>query len=268
MFFVASKIFEFFAAPSHIWLFATAFGVALCFSRYLRFGRWIAVLGVAALLAMSFGPVGHFLAMPLETRFPAPPSDLPAPDGIIVLGGSVNEILSGIRGQIVFEEAAERLTAPIELMRRCPNARLVFTGGSAALRGSPLTEARTVERFWRDMGLSEGLGEREIVYEGRSRNTHENAVFTRDLVQPKAGERWLLVTSAMHMPRSVGIFRRAGFSVIPYPVDFRTSGDLWRWSMARRAPQALRTVDFAAHEWLGLVIYRLTGKTNAFFPAP
>lgn len=267
MFFIASKIFAIFGAPSHFFLFATAFGVALCFSRFIRWGRRIAALSVAALLAMSFGPVGHFLAIPLESRFPALEGDLPPPDGIIVLGGSVNENLSGVRGKIVFEEAADRLTAPIELLRRFPNARLVFTGGSGSLRSSRFTEAGTVERFWRDMGL-DGREGREIVYEDRSRNTHENAAFTRDLVQPKAGERWLLVTSAMHMPRSVGIFRRAGFPVIPYPVDFRTSGELRRWSIARHAPQGLKTVDFAVHEWLGLIAYRLTGKTDALFPAP
>ncbi len=264
MFFVASKIFEFFGSPSHVALFTSALGAALCFTRFLRWGRRLAALGVALLLAMSFGPVGHLLAVPLETRFPAPPDDMPPPDGIIVLGGTVDEALSGLLGRVVIRNAAERLTAPIELMRRFSKARLVFTGGSAALRGSTVAEADVVQRFWRDMGID---GAR-ILYEDKSRNTYENAAFTRDLVEPGAGERWLLVTSATHIPRSVGIFRKLGFPVIPYPVDYQTNGELLKWSAPRKAPWALELVDAAAHEWLGLVAYRLTGKTDALFPAP
>jgi uncharacterized SAM-binding protein YcdF (DUF218 family) len=265
MFFVASKIFEFIGSPSHFWLFATALGVALCYSRFARWGRRLATAGVALLLTMAFGPVGHFLTVPLETRFPAPPNDLAPPDGIIVLGGTVDAILSGRLGKVILNDSAERLTTPIELVRRFPHARLVFTGGSAVLLGSsPYTEAETVKRFWRDMGIDR----ENFIYEARSRNTYENAVFTRDLVKPKPGERWLLVTSAMHMPRSVGIFRQAGFPVIPLPVDYRTNGELGRWDVPKHASEAFQLVDSAAHEWLGLVVYRLTGMSDAFFPAP
>jgi uncharacterized SAM-binding protein YcdF (DUF218 family) len=264
MFFILSKIFEFIASPTHVGLFGAGLGAALCYTRYFRWGRRLAGASAALLLLMAFGPIGHFLAVPLETRFPAPPNDLEPPDGIIVLGGSVDENLSGLRGRVTLADAAERLTAPIELKRRFPKARLVFTGGSASLRGSAYTEAGTVSGFWRDVGLDQG----DVLYEDKSRNTYENAVFTRDLVKPKEGERWLLVTSAMHVPRSVGIFRHAGFPVIPYPVDYRTNGEMRRWGVPRHASKALGLVEFATHEWVGLLAYRLTGKSDALFPAP
>jgi uncharacterized SAM-binding protein YcdF (DUF218 family) len=264
MFFVISKLFEFFASPSHFALFALAAGVALSYTRHVTAGRRLTTAGAVLLLAIAFGPIGYFLAAPLESRFPEAPADMPAPDGIVVLGGAVDEAQSGEKGRIALNEAAERLTTPIELLRRYPHARLVFTGGSAALTGSRFTEAQAVRLFWRSTGVDLG----DVVYEDRSRNTFENAVFTRDLVRPKAGERWLLVTSAMHMPRSMGIFRKAGFPVIPYPVDYRTNGDNSRPYFSFVTQNAVGMTDSAAHEWVGLVAYYLTGKTDALFPAP
>jgi uncharacterized SAM-binding protein YcdF (DUF218 family) len=261
MFFVASKIFEAVFAPVNFFLFLAAIGAALLYTRFWRWGRRLATAGAAALTIMVFSPIGGFLAAPLEARFPPPPEDMPAPDGIIVLGGSLDERLSSAIGRPVLADAAERLTAPVALKRRFPHARLVFTGGSAALRGSTSSEAAAAGRFWRDMGIDDG----DALYEGRSRNTYENAVFSRELAQPKAGERWLLVTSATHMPRSVGIFRKAGWPVIAYPVDYHTNGKIFP---PLQSGDRLRLVGAAAHEWVGLVVYWLTGKTDALFPAP
>jgi uncharacterized SAM-binding protein YcdF (DUF218 family) len=106
------------------------------------------------------------------------------------------------------------------------------------------------------------------MFEAKSRNTFENAVFTRDLVKPKAGETWLLVTSAWHMPRSVGIFRRAGFPVIPYPVAYRTFGDERDFRMSVPTLDKLSALELGVREWIGLLAYWLSGKTNALFPGP
>ena len=150
-------------------------------------------------------------------------------------------------------------------MSRELDARLVFTGGSANLRGdASLDEARGVRDLW----LALGVPPQRMTLEDRSRNTYENAVFTRDIVKPRAGERWLLVTSAAHMPRSVGIFRRAGWPVTAYPVDYRTYGDGRDAKPTTEALDAFRRLDVAMHEWVGLVAYRLTEKTDALFPAP
>ncbi len=264
MFFTLSKIFELFGSPSHFSLLLLALGVGLAYSRHAAWGRRLTTLSAILLLAMFFGPLGQMLAVPLETRFPGPPDDIAPPDGIVVLGGAIEEGVGARRGHVNLSWAAERMTAPIELLRRYPTARLVFTGGSAALLGTQASEADSARRFWRAVGIDQG----NVVYEDRSRNTFENAVFTRDLVKPKAGERWLLVTSAMHMPRAIGIFRRAGFPVIAYPVDFRTGGAFWPLRFPLDAGQMIETGDFAMHEWLGLLAYRLTGKTDALFPAP
>jgi len=264
MFFIISKIVEIVAAPFNIGLLVAALGAALLVMKRERAGTRLVLLGVGFLTLIAFGPFAHLLAAPLETRFPAPPLDMPAPDGIIVLGGTVDEHLSAALGRTVMSEAAERLTAPLELRRRFPDARIVFTGGSAALRTPTYSEADAVARLWRDIGLDKG----DVIYEDRSRNTFENVIFTRDLLHPKAGERWLLVTSAIHMPRAMGIFRQAGFPVTPYPVDFRTSGALTGWRPLQSPLRVFQLFQAAAHEWFGLLAYRLTGKTDALFPAP
>ncbi|CCJ06095.1 YdcF family protein [Methylocystis sp. SC2] len=263
MFFIVSKIFAFFLAPVHFFIFLAVIGAVLLFTRWRTWGRALSTVSAFALLLMAFGPLGGLLAGPLEARFPPPPDDMPAPDGIIVLGGTIDERLSASRDRPTLVDAAERLTAPIALKRKYPDARLVFTGGSAAVQASPYAEADAVQRFWREMGLDRG----EVLYERRSRNSYENAVFTRELLGPKAGARWLLVTSAIHMPRAVGVFRQAGFDVIAYPVDYRTNGDAGL-EFPRFPTKALSLVEFAAHEWAGLVAYRLTGKSDALFPAP
>jgi uncharacterized SAM-binding protein YcdF (DUF218 family) len=265
MFFIVTKIFESLFAPLQFALLLSTLGVGLLYTRFGRCGRNCAAVGVMALLLMTFSPLGAFLAAPLEKRFPPPPDTMPAPDGIIVLGGAIDEKLSEkLNRTVLIDSAAERLTAPLALKRKFPQARVIFTGGTALTGRSTYSEADGVRSFWADLGFVSN----DIAFEERARNTFENAVYARDLAQPKPGERWLLVTSAMHMPRSIGIFRKVGFPVIAYPVDFRSDGDPSLISAPRFPIRAIGVVQFAAHEWLGLAAYWLTGKTSALFPAP
>jgi uncharacterized SAM-binding protein YcdF (DUF218 family) len=180
-----------------------------------------------------------------------------------VLGGAISPDVSAARKEIALNEAAERMTGVAKLAREHPSARIVFTGGSGRLF-SGATEAD----FVTDLFESFGIPRDRIVLEGRARNTVENAVNTRAMVQPKPGERWLLVTSAHHMPRSVGIFRKAGFPVEPYPVDFRTRGSADLAGPFGSLASGLARTDAAMHEWAGLVVYWLSGHTSELFPGP
>jgi uncharacterized SAM-binding protein YcdF (DUF218 family) len=113
-----------------------------------------------------------------------------------------------------------------------------------------------------------GIASERLAFDEDSRDTMENAVFSRKIAQPKPGERWLLVTSAYHMPRAIGVFRRAGFAVEAYPADWRTRGPI---DMARpfgSLADGLKRTDTAVREWLGLLAYRLTGRTGELFPGP
>jgi uncharacterized SAM-binding protein YcdF (DUF218 family) len=264
MFFTLSKLFWFFVEPVNLIFLVGTLGLLLGLGRFAGLGRRLVYGSMLALAICVFSPIGALLLRPLEDRFPVPSADMPAPTGIIVLGGSLDEDLSEARGQLTLMTAAERLTSGVALARFYPQARLVFTGGTAALSPHDAGESVGVRRLW----LSLGVPEERMTFEGKSRNTWENAVFTRRLINPKPEERWLLVTSAWHMPRSVGIFRQAGFNVTPYPVDYRTYGDARDWRPARPLSDQLSMLDYAVHEWIGMVAYHMTGKTNALFPSP
>ena len=267
LFFYLSKIVWWFAAPSNVLIGLTVLGGLLLFTRWSRGGRRLVVMAALGFVLCAFSPLGVWLARPLEDRFPVQGQEMPPPTGILVLGGSINQLTTAARGgQVTLTAAPGRLTEAVALARRYPEARLVFTGGSAALlRANAIDEARSAAKLFADLGI---LAER-ITLERESRNTYENAVLTKALVQPKPGERWLLVTSAWHMPRSVGIFRRAGWQVIAYPTDFETRGterELFRPILP--GSRGLDLVDRMAREWLGLLAYRIGGRTDALFPAP
>ena len=128
---------------------------------------------------------------------------------------------SAARGVAVFGSAVDRIIAGAALARRYPMARIVYSGGNANLVSDDTgEEADYVVALFESLGMSRD----RLILERRARNTFENAEFSKVLGEPKRGERWLLVTSANHMPRSVGLFRKAGFAVEPYPVNWYTGG--------------------------------------------
>lgn len=263
MFFSVSKVFWLIAEPLTVLVLAAAVGVALCFTRWAKTGRRLAGLAVFGLLIVLFTPIGPALLSPLENRFPPPPADSAAPTGIIVLGGGLNEAKSEARGQTILNDDGVRLIAGLQLARRFPNARLIFSGGAGTFLEQSPPEAVGAQKLWQDLG---GPADR-MSFEAKSRNTWENALFTRDLVKPQPGQTWLLVTSAWHMPRAMGIFRRLGFKVTAFPVAYRTYGDN-RDRKFVSASERIAPFDLAMREWIGLLVYRLSGKTNALFPAP
>ncbi len=264
MFFVASKIFGFLTLPSNLLFTLALVGILLMATRYARLGRVLLIGAVLLLTAFGLGPVGNWLIYPLEQRFPKWDHSRGAPDGIIILGGTVGPENSAARGEPALNESAERLTAVADLARRYPKVPVVFTGGNASLLQIGHTEAQ----FVRGLLESFGIAPERIRLEDRSRTTAENAILTMALVNPKPGERWLLVTSAHHMPRSVGVFRAANFPVEPYPVDWRTAGPDDLYALFSTFPSGLGRADAAMHEWAGLLAYWLTGRTAELFPGP
>jgi uncharacterized SAM-binding protein YcdF (DUF218 family) len=264
MFFELSKTAgAFLANPGNLFFLVLAIGAALLWTPARRFGRALVALAVLLGLFAATVPAGRHALLALENRFPAV-SELPSRiDGVVVLGGMVDPHLTRARGQLALGGAVERLLALAEFGRRNPGAKLVFSGGSGVLGRQDATEAEALRPHLAAFGLDPA----RILFEGRSRNTHENAQLTRALIQPRPGETWLLVTSAFHMPRAVGAFRHAGWTVVPYPVDYQLEPESppgWGFDFVG----GMSVLRAAMHEWTGLVVYRLTDKTGALFPAP
>lgn len=215
---------------------------------------------VGCLLLVSVLPPAYWAVRPLEDMLP--PSALPARlDGIIVLSGAERPALSGARQQPQLNESAERLLAFADLARRYPEAKLVYTGA-----GIPAQTAGVAESSVAEQALAwAGLPAERVVFERMARNTRENAVFSHALIQPKPGETWLLVTSAIHMPRAVACFQAVDWPVLPYPVDYATMGVAEPW-LSFDPLLGLRSLNLATREWLGLALYHLLGHTRAILP--
>ncbi len=236
-------------------------GVILLLVSKGRRGKLLIGLSALGFALVAVAPIGSAMMLVLEQRFPRPAKLPERIDGILVLGGAVTPPLSWSSGVTTFNCSTVRVLAGVALARRHPEAKLVLVGGGLFPVGYSDTTATV--RFV----ANEGIAPARILLEQKSRSTHENAVYARALVRPAAGETWVLVTSAYHMPRSVGAFRAAGWRVIPYPVDFSIDPrtDL---GASFNLADGLKDSTIASHEWLGLAGYRLMGWTPELFPAP
>lgn len=249
------------SVPSNLLALSAIVGlVVLAFHR--RAGAIVAALSLAAIAVSTLSPLGNLLLTPLEQRFPQEryPANI---QGIIVLGGSYDTVSHGYMSTIVLEEDTEPLAVMADLAHRYPNAKIIFSGGTAPSAPGP-SEAAIVKPYF----VSFGIAPDRIVTEGQSQTTEENAQFTARLLRPTPSSRWLLVTSGYHMPRAMGAFRKAGFNVTAFPVGLRTHGwrDMWRTEYT--ATDNLRRVDIAVHEWIGLIDYKLKGYSDDWFAAP
>jgi uncharacterized SAM-binding protein YcdF (DUF218 family) len=263
MFFIASKVLWWGVSPVTLLLLIAFVGAWLAKWR-LRLGRGLALICIGALFLAAVAPIGLLLLRPIELRFPPPPADLAPPYGILILGGAVAEEFSDAHGQMTFADGAARLTEAAILARRFPEARIVYTGGSASFFEEISTEAEHAKKLL----VTLGVDPQRITLETHSRNTDENARLTAAIVAPQPDQSWLLVTSAWHIPRAMGLFRKAGFNVIAYPVDYHAYGDSRDFRFNHDPARGLQLFEMGVHEWIGLIAYRLAGKTYAWFPAP
>lgn len=264
MFFVLSKTLGIVLLPINLMIGIGLVGAVLLLTRFATLGRRLMVLSLVLLAICAFSPLGNALLHPLESRFPAWDASRGAPDGIIVLGGSIDADQSVAHGTPVVRSAADRIVAAAALAHRYPNARLVFSGGSANLISNDAREADYAGEIFESLGIPRS----RLIMERRSRNTVENAEFSKAMLDPKPGERWLLVTSAYHMPRAVGLFRKIGFDVEAYPVDWRTGIAAHPLGFTNMAVEGLWRTDVGVREWLGILAYHLAGKTDDLLPGP
>ena len=263
MFFYLSKILWIFINPLNLFFIGLFIGTIFSWIKWRRSALWCLSLTTVYAIFLATIPLGKILIIQLENRVPLQKIEYEEVEGIVVLGGIVDQFLSKDRGITAVNGAVERLIAFSDLSRKYPNARLVFSGGSGVISGQLLKEAHFVEPIFKKLGVMID----RISYEDQSRNTWENAVLTKELMNPKNEERWIIITSAFHMPRAIGAFRKAGWkNIVPYPVDYRT--------MTEETPQVgfnfsngIASFGVGLHEWIGLTFYWLTGRSNAFFPS-
>lgn len=263
LFFIVSKLAWSVLSPSALYIWLTFLALVLLHAGYGRAAKMLLLtMTLFGLMVMAY-PVGDVLLEKLEQRF-AVPEQLPEQiDGIIVLGGG-EQLKTSLSWQAPQTgEGGERYLAAAMLARHYPKTPLWVSGGSNLLQ---LSAHQAVADIHRQLLLMAGVPAAQIHIEQNSRNSYENIQNLRQVLPDPDGQ-YLLVTSAYHMPRSIGISRKLGLNVIAYPVDYRSQrGDQRQWDFALF--EHLETLEPAIREWLGLTVYYLTGKTSQLLPGP
>ncbi|TPM37078.1 YdcF family protein [Mesorhizobium sp. B2-3-4] len=263
MFYYLSKIFWFFIQPLNLTIFLLLAGLIAGMVGRRRLAVTGSTLAFLILALSAWTSLGAMMLTPLEERFPKPA--LPEKvDGIVVLGGGFEGAINLARGGYELNSSGDRMVETAILARRFPLAKVVVSGGNGSLFLDGEGDADTAPRLLGALGVSAD----RLVLEDKSRNTYENAVFSHELVKPKPGETWLLVTSAFHMPRAKALFDKAGFPTVAWPVDYRTSGKEGVGLFRDNAADSMQNTTMAIREWIGLFAYWLSGRIDRPFPAP
>lgn len=259
---VLAGIVHFLLEPLHIMLLLVLCLVMMVWHKGRgRQRRWIRIIGVMLLVwasNLALPVVPYYMVMVLENRFPA--GDDSNLDLIIILGGWQGDgLVQARRGGVGYGSAADRLLHGLDIASRNPRAEVILSGGLKTYANG-LSEEEISRAALDQLGRSDP----RFRIEGASTNTFENAVET--LRGISADGRIGLVTSAAHMPRSMGVFRAQGLNPIPLPTDFQTTGGHPHWHLLYRNGGDL--TRRALREWVGLIAYRLMGRSHALFPGP
>jgi uncharacterized SAM-binding protein YcdF (DUF218 family) len=260
MFLFLSKLLPLFVYPLGL---ACLLLAAALIVRGRRVRQAAGLLALLVLLLFGNRPVANRLVSSLEWQY-LPATDPPQVDAIVLLGGGTRPALAP-RLQSEVNEAGDRMVYAARLYRAGKSPVVVVSGGFIEFLGSTVPEAAAMQEL---LGLL-GVPDEAIWQEAESRNTYENALFVRELLAPKGLNRILLVTSALHMPRSVRIFVKQGFDVIPAPTDYlttyrdeRTAADVGiggRLLALVPSAESLELSTRALKEYIGMAIYRLRG---------
>ncbi|MER9137771.1 YdcF family protein [Mesorhizobium sp. M0830] len=261
MFFYFSKIFWFFIQPLNLAIFLLLAGLLAAMIGRRRLAVTGCVLAFLILALSAWTSLGAMMLNPLEERFARP--KLPEKvDGIVVLGGGFEGSINLVRGGYELNGSGDRMVEAAILARRFPTAQVIVSGGTGELFPDGEGDAATAPRLLTALGVTAD----RLILENKSRNTYENAVFSKELVTPKPGETWLLATSAFHMPRAKALFDKAGFATVPWPVDYRTSGREGIGLFRDNPADSLQATTVAIREWIGLIAYWLSGRIDQPFP--
>ena len=263
MFFYLSKVFWFFADPGNIILIAILSAAFFAWIKWFNTLKILITFTAISAALVTLLPIGTVIINHLENRFPVA-SPLPKNiEGIIVLGGVVDQYLTKDRKQISINSAAERITEFARLSKVYPKSKLVYSGGSGIFGRQELKEADFVYPLLKALDVNLD----QIIFENQSRNTIENAFFSKKLVNPSKNQHWIIITSAFHMPRAIASFRHNKWNVLAHPVDYRTPSRI-KFKLGLNFISGLSSFSLAIHECIGLVFYWLSGHTSELYPKP
>ncbi len=262
MTFYVSKIFWVLAQPLSLCLLLILAGLAAGLLKWNRL-RLAAHLAAALLLFVTlFTTTGAVLLQTLEARIARAALPEGGPSCIITLGGAFEPDVTTARGGFELNQAGDRFVETLRLAQQFPAARILISGGDGSLGGAYEGDAVIGTRFFAAFGVPAS----RLIRDPDSRDTYENAGNTKTLLAQSGLGNCLLVTSAFHMPRSVGLFRKLGIDVLPWPTDYRTTGTASLGLDLTQPSVNTQLLTTAVREWIGLAFYYMAGRTSAFLP--
>ena len=264
IFFVFSKIVHILIEPLN-WLMILI-ALALLFLLLRKDHLVRQTLGIALCLGFFIGymPTSQFAMRILEDavpQTPITPEQLNQIGGILILGGAIEGgPIARDRGEVSVYSSAERVTKALQLLRQHPELPFIFSGYSGRLVPQGLSEADAFKQLLQEQGLGSHPG----YYENQSRNTYENMLYSKKIIDGIAEKEgapvkpWLLITSARHMLRSMQVAHKQGLDVLPVLVDYQTSNShSWhRFDLVEGGEQW----NWLIHELVGIATYWITGK--------
>lgn len=260
MFFIASKIIWFLISPlSFIVLLLCIGGCLRLFKKGKVVGRFLITASFILLIICSLVPIGYNAFVFLERQTSQiNAKDLNVSDigGIIVLGGCMDAGLTDLYGTPQFNGSCERLVEGIRLHNAFPDVPFIYTGGSGAVTNQAYKGADAAK----DLLVALGEDTHSIMFERESRNTYENMLYSRKMLEISPVKPWLLVTSSYHMPRAMNVFCHGKWPVIPYPTDFKTNKE---YGFRFLHPLSnINSLADAMKEVVGIMAYGRTGKLS------
>ena len=259
MSFYLSKILWLIVNPFNIFILITLFTMFLYFINSRRLSLIIYLINFIFIALISFLPIGSYLTYIIEKEFHTNTKIPERVDGILILGGATNPLLFKEFDQISLNGSAERLVESVMIIRKFEKAKVIFSGGSGIVNRSDIGHSQVAKLFYKKMGVDIN----KIFFEDKSRNTHENIIYSKKIAKPKKNENWLLITSAFHMKRALLIAEKNNWKFIPYAVDFKNIKE-FKLTPNLNLLSNLNSFQSGLHEWLGLVSYYLMGRTEKF----
>jgi uncharacterized SAM-binding protein YcdF (DUF218 family) len=260
--FLISKLVWILGQPLSLAFLLVFFALLAGILRWRALSLFATAGGALILFVTLYTTAGNLMMQGLEQRFPKPAADPENLQCMIVLGGAFENEVNTARHGIEFNGGADRFVEALRLAQKFPQSRILISGGDGSLSGIYEGDAAASERFFPLFGI----GKDRLIEERQSRTTFENAVNTKEFLAGQGLSHCLLITSGFHMPRSVGIFRKLGIDIVPWPTDYRTDGQVRPGLDFTQPNLNAQNMATAIREWYGLVGYYLAGRTSELYP--
>ena len=260
MTFFLSKFLWFLFNPFNCILFLLFLSLVFNFFKFLKISKIILYCTFLLFFIAGALPTGPYLLYLLEKNYHNKVNLPEKVEGILILSGATSPFLTKEYDQIALNGSVERLTESIQLMKKYPNAKVFFAGGSGSIDFPYLNHSDVAKKFYESLDVNT----KKIFFDKKSRNTYENIVFAKKKFNPTINDKWILITSAFHLKRATSVGEKLGWELIPYATDYKLPKK-FEWKLSFNFFNNLEYLQHSGHEWVGIIAYYLMGRSSKIF---